>query len=168
LKVYLIRHTDAVSFENDVVQTDAMRYITPEGRMLANRVFSNLKDELKDIRMIYSSPLIRAVQTAEILTCVVSRGEVEIDVELKNELNVDTTISKIINLLENSLQYDEICCVGHEPTMGRLMLHLSGQNAANIGFKKSAVCKINFDVENAKGNLEWYFDPDEMNYIYEF
>lgn len=168
MKVYLIRHTDAVSFENEVVQTDGMRYITPEGRMLANKVFSNLKDELKDIRLIYSSPLIRAVQTAEILTCVASPGEVEIDIELKNELNVDTKISKIVDLLENSVEHDEICCVGHEPTMGRLMFHLTGQNISAIGFKKSAVCKINFDVENLKGDLDWYFDPDEMNFIYEF
>lgn len=168
MKVYLIRHTDAVSFENNVVQTDGMRYITPEGRMLANKVFYNLRDELKDIRMIYTSPLIRAVQTAEILTCVTSPGEIEINVELRNELTTDTIISKITNLLENSTEYDEICCVGHEPTMSKLMFHLSGQNITNTGFKKSAVCKINFDTENHKGELEWYFDPDEMNFIYEF
>lgn len=168
MKVYLIRHTDAVSFENDVVKTDAMRYITPEGRMLANKVFYNLRDELKNIRMIYTSPLIRAVQTAEILTCAASPAEVEINIELRNELNIETSISKIADLLEYSAEYGEVCCVGHEPTMGRLMFYLTGQNISTTGFKKSAVCKINFDVENLKGELAWYYDPEEMNFIYEF
>ncbi|HEX2787261.1 MAG TPA: histidine phosphatase family protein [Ignavibacteria bacterium] len=168
MKVYLIRHADAISFETDVVQSDEFRFLTPEGRLTANTVFHGLKDELRDLRLIYSSPLIRAVQTAEILASrLVFPSEAEINVELKNELSTDTTIAKIIGLLENT-GHDEVCCVGHEPTMGKLMFHLTGQNITNTGFKKAAVCKINFDVENVKGELEWYFDPDEMNFIYEF
>jgi phosphohistidine phosphatase len=169
LKVYLIRHTDAVSFENDVVQTDEMRYLTPEGRLIANKVFYSLKDELRDIGLIYSSPLIRAVQTAEILASRLAfPSAAEIDVELKNQLRTDSTIAKIVGLLEDSAHNEEVCCVGHEPMMGKLMLHLSGQNITSFGFKKAAVCKINFDIESTKGKLEWYFDPDEMNFIYEF
>lgn len=158
-----------MSFETDVVKTDRMRYITSEGRSTANKVFKALQDELKGIKIIYTSPLIRTVQTAEILaSSLVSSKNEEMDVELKNELSTDTTIAKAISLFEISAEYNEICCIGHEPTMGKLMTHLSGQNITSINFKKSAVCKINFDTESLKSNLEWYFDPDEMNFTYKF
>jgi phosphohistidine phosphatase len=70
MKLFLVRHTEAIDYETESVRTDDIRFITPKGRKISTTVFKALKDDFADLDKIFTSPLVRAVQTAEILAVI--------------------------------------------------------------------------------------------------
>jgi phosphohistidine phosphatase len=64
VKLYLVRHADAVDGE---ALADAHRWLSPEGRRVARAVGQRLHDEGVRVDLVLTSPLVRAVQTAELL-----------------------------------------------------------------------------------------------------
>jgi phosphohistidine phosphatase len=65
VRVYLIRHADAVS--EDVAGLDDDRWLSPRGREAARVLARLLREERVELDAIVSSPLARAVQTAELV-----------------------------------------------------------------------------------------------------
>jgi phosphohistidine phosphatase len=65
VKVYLIRHADAVS--EDVAGLDDDRWLSPRGREAARVLARLLREEQVQLDAIVTSPLARAVQTAELV-----------------------------------------------------------------------------------------------------
>jgi len=94
--IFIIRHTDAINFSTGTVTTDDKRYITTKGRKLSYEIFSKLRDKLSSTELVLSSPLIRAVQTAEIFTSEINR---EIEVEIRNELKHSSTPESVFKML---------------------------------------------------------------------
>src|SRR5262249_9528193 len=65
MKVLLIRHTHAV--DGDEALDDEARWLTAKGRTLARAVGARLRDDEIVPDAIVTSPLVRAVQTAELV-----------------------------------------------------------------------------------------------------
>lgn len=63
--MYLIRHAEAVS--EDVAGTDEDRWLSPRGREAARGLARLLREERIELDAVISSPLPRAVQTAELV-----------------------------------------------------------------------------------------------------
>jgi phosphohistidine phosphatase len=63
--VFLIRHADAVS--EDVAGSDEDRWLSPRGREAARGLARLLREQQIELDAIVSSPLPRAVQTAELV-----------------------------------------------------------------------------------------------------
>ena len=64
MKVLVIRHSSAIDPYS--APSDELRWLTPEGRERMRRVGSEIASRITPTQ-IYTSPLVRAVQTAEIL-----------------------------------------------------------------------------------------------------
>ena len=45
MKLFLIRHAEAIDYETETVKSDDYRFITPKGRKASLTVFKKLKDE---------------------------------------------------------------------------------------------------------------------------
>ena len=65
MRVFLIRHADAVS--EDVAGSDEDRWLSPRGREAARGLARLLREQKIELDAIVSSPLPRAVQTAELV-----------------------------------------------------------------------------------------------------
>ena len=65
MRVFLIRHADAVS--EDVAGSDEDRWLSPRGREAARGLARLLREQQVELDAIVSSPLPRAVQTAELV-----------------------------------------------------------------------------------------------------
>ena len=65
MKLYLIRHADAVP--EDVAGSDAERWLSARGREAARGLARLLREQQVELDAIVTSPLPRAVQTAELL-----------------------------------------------------------------------------------------------------
>ena len=65
MRVFLIRHADAVS--EDVAGSDEDRWLSPRGREAARGLARLLREQKVELDAIVSSPLPRAVQTAELV-----------------------------------------------------------------------------------------------------
>ena len=65
VKLYLIRHADAVP--EDVAGSDSERWLSARGREAARGLARLLREQQVDLDAIVTSPLPRAVQTAELI-----------------------------------------------------------------------------------------------------
>ena len=160
MKIYLIRHAEAIEYETETVTNDEYRYITGIGRKITRKTAKHLRSELNELDKIFTSPLIRAVQTAEIFAAELKfKYEVALARELKNE----SSIVSLQELLDRNADLNSVALVGHEPKMSLIVKCFS--NKKNLPeFGKSSVCLIEKNVHTDEGTFRWYFDSDKMEF----
>ena len=119
MTVYFVRHAEAIERGGDV--PDAMRYLTPEGRSFFRKTVKRLleMEALPDI--IFSSPLARALQTAEILAEGIGfRGTLIVT----DKLAPGFGRAGLKAILSKCTDAKEVALVGHEPDLGGLVTSL--------------------------------------------
>ncbi|HAY32962.1 MAG TPA: histidine phosphatase family protein [Ignavibacteria bacterium] len=161
MKIFFARHADAIDHLTETVKSDALRYLTETGRKKENEVADYLKEYFKDLDMIYTSPLIRAVQTAEIIAAKTGYTG---NIGLVNELKSETPVSGAVELIRVSGSFSAVLFVGHEPKLGILLNALTGKTLTN-SFSKSGISLTEFLPDNDTFRFEWYFDPKKMIFI---
>jgi phosphohistidine phosphatase len=115
MNIYFIRHAEAIERTGEV--PDAHRYLTPKGRGNFRKTAKQLmkKGALPDC--ICSSPLIRAVQTAEILAEEIGfRGPLIVT----DKLAPGFGRAGLKSILSKCAGAKGVALVGHEPDMGDL------------------------------------------------
>lgn len=132
--IYLMRH--GIATDRDLATDDRERELTPEGRTKTRAVAEKLKDLGLECDLILTSPLVRARQTAQILSdCFHATPLLVVD-WLAPEGN--------FNDWETWLNQPEVpnavFFVGHEPdlSMGAELM-VWGQVSGNILLKKAGV-----------------------------
>lgn len=114
--MHFIRHAQAI--ESSTELPDEMRSLTCRGRKRFRRVAACLKNMAIDPDIIITSPKVRAVQTAEILSETLRfSGEVQISTALA----AGPDHAALVNLLRAAAEARELVIVGHEPGLGELM-----------------------------------------------
>ncbi len=159
MKVFLIRHAEAIDYETETVRNDEYRYITPKGRKTSISVFRKIKDEFLTLEKIYSTPLIRGVQTAEILATSL---KFKFDVEVVNELLFGSPATGVADLIKRNAIFESIAFVGHNPMMSELVKLLSDRKDDQFEFRKSGVCCIEYNVSSVQGKFQWYINPKTL------
>lgn len=127
--IYLIRHGIAEAFAN----SDFERELTTEGKIKAIEGFESFKkyNDLKNF-VVYSSPLVRAEQTAEIFCKIF-----ECEYEIKEELSEGSDYIPFINSLDEETNY---VLIGHEPSISSAIYHLTGRI---VGVSRGSIHIIN-------------------------
>ena len=162
MKVFLIRHAEAIDLETGIVSSDAYRFLTPKGRKTSRNVFRKLKEELANPGIIFTSPLIRAVQTAEILANTV---KFENELEVTNELALASSGREVLNLVKKNTAFDSVVLVGHEPMLGMIVHSVSERKDHSFSFKKSGVCRIDYEIKSDNWKFAWYYNPKTEEFI---
>lgn len=162
MKIFIIRHAEAISYETETVQSDEYRFVTSNGRIISGKVAKHLKDKFSDLEKIFTSPLTRAVQTAEIFAV---RAKFKGDVEPVNEMKNESTTASLQEMIKNNSQMTSIALVGHEPKLGVLVKAFCGLKELKFEFGKSGVCLVDYDIDKQEGKLIWYFDPGKMEFV---
>lgn len=160
MKLYLLRHATAV----DVASSDADRTLTKDGREEA-RVAGTALARLK-VRPdhIFSSPLTRAEQTAEIVAKQLEfPGEVGTLVELTN----GTSTAALLRALHPCHRADAIVLVGHMPSLAEHLAALIGAGlAAGFTLGKSGVACVELpELRIGSGELRWLLRPKQLRLI---
>jgi phosphohistidine phosphatase len=159
MKLFLIRHAEADgSYES--ISSDDYKYITPEGRNLTRKIAKKLKDDLKHLDVIYTSPLVRAVQTSEVIAAKIKFKK---NVIVSEALSGKEETYKIIDLVKNNMDKNSIALVGHEPILSSLVTSLSNCKNFN-GFSKSGICLIKFYPDSEAGKFIWYLNPKNLEF----
>lgn len=156
MKLFLIRHAHPIEHETKTVTTDDLRFLSAKGRRIANGFFRAISGKLDPVDMIFTSPLIRAVQTAEILAGAIGySGDVELANELRNEWHPGTLLA----LIEQNSSLNGIALVGHVPRMDILLRTLCKDERSFPGFAKCGTAIIDYDTSTHAGSLLEYTDP---------
>jgi phosphohistidine phosphatase len=155
MRILLVRHGQAV--EEAPGLGDAGRWLTQKGRKVTRKVAQWLaKGRKRRPARIWTSPLVRAVETAEILAAESGyRGEVEACAELSPGRDPGDLIRRLAIASADG----PLALVGHEPSLSLIAAALLG-DAGFSGLKKSGVMGITW--EEGAGELWFLLDPAVM------
>ena len=153
MRVTLIRHGEA----GDDAPRDELRSLTMRGRATAARVGRALRRRGGDFTLIVSSPLVRALQTAEIIAAGVGYGgRLVVSETLVPEGRVSRTISWLATLEGE----DSIALVAHEPILSTLAGALVGLERFPALRKGEALRLRLPDGPGHPGEVRWRIDPE--------
>lgn len=161
IRIYLVRHGIAVEHEDRGDLPDDDRPLTGKGRRRfrrAARAFARLGEPLD---FIFTSPLIRASQTAEILAGALKASEVDVI----EELRPGGGVGKLLAEVGRRLKDDQSCAlVGHDPQMSLLVAALGDVPKAEqerIDFRKGAIVRVDVgELPSARPTQpRWHMRP---------
>lgn len=142
MKLIFFRHGIAENKKlSDTDRDDFLRNLTKEGKSETEMVVKKCKRLLKDVDVIYSSPLSRAVETAEIIFKKHKKAKFEI----LSSLDSFATADDFLNDLENMETEKTYCFVGHEPNLTKYIAAVLNSAASNIALEKSGIVILEGD-----------------------
>src|SRR5688572_22620160 len=148
VELIVVRH--AIAFERDAKRwpDDGLRPLTPEGKRKFQQAGRGLARWISDVDRLFSSPLVRAVQTAEILTDYAGWSKADICNELLPEEDPEAPLA-----LVRKVKKGTVAVVGHEPQLSALVAFcVSPDSSVHTPLKKGGVARIEFEGRVAEGS----------------
>jgi len=144
-----------------VVEEDSERPLTPDGRAEMQKIAKSLKSIGLQTKQIYTSPLKRARETAEITAKILNIPTLEEWDELKPDGSKVALYRKLERLEQNSRPI----LVGHEPYLTSMIGEIIGTKSPKIVLKKGGVGKVRITsfTPRISGELRWLLTPKIMS-----
>lgn len=163
MRLLVIRHgvagdRDEFAFTG---RPDAERPLTRDGREKMRRAAAGLASIVSDLDLIATSPLVRAVQTAEIVADAFAGR----DIVTLDELSPERPPDDLLPWLRSRDPEASIAVVGHDPHLNFLVGWLvTGRHENFVELKKGAAVLLEFDDPPAAGGamLIWALTPSVL------
>ena len=157
----LFRHGIAVEREEwDGPDTD--RPLTDRGVKRVSQVAAGLKWLEVQPTYIFSSPLIRALETADILQASMT---IPSAIKRVDELLPDANPERLLALFRDLPPECCALCVGHEPHLGSAAsVMLTGKSSTAFPFKKAgaSLIELSSPPKIGRGVLRWWLEPGQL------
>jgi phosphohistidine phosphatase len=154
--LYIVRHAWARPVDETQWPDDRLRPLTEEGRKRFAKMIKKLVKRGFAVDLIVSSPLVRCVETAEIMRQRVTGRPKAIH---RAELAPGGDLARLLKWMESKAagRHEAVAWVGHAPDVGRITAALIGQGSAAIDFPKGGVAAVSFENRPhlGAGQLEW-------------
>jgi phosphohistidine phosphatase len=160
MKLYVLRHGEAAERGDPKFKNDADRPLTPKGMQRTKVLAHALRQMEISFDLIFSSPLVRARETAEI----VEHGlRMHGRLELTDQLAPTGDMERLVELLNGVRPAPKtLLLVGHEPYLSSLIsvLCAGGSNLA-MTLKKGGLCRLGGEQLRCArcASLEWLLPP---------
>lgn len=160
MDLYVMRHGKAE--DRGTIPGDYSRNLTVVGRDEVRKIAGSLRDMRLHLDYIATSPLNRALQTAEILS---KRLRVKGDLRKWDELKPEGDPGAVYRRLSELPLESSVLIVGHEPSLSNLILDATGHTRearAGLVMKKAGLAKISVYSTNPRrfsGSLVWLLTP---------
>ena len=149
MRLYIMRHGHA---EHTTGIDDAQRQLTEKGVRRIETAARVLKQLAINPIHIYSSPRIRAQQTAEMVASALDKK-----IKITEEVNFGFGYSAAKRLATGKPIDAELMFVGHEPTLSTVIEDITG---ATVVMKPGGFARIDiYDHSNLRGQLIWFIAP---------
>ena len=160
----LLRHGIAVE-RDEWKGPDGDRPLTECGAKRVAQAAVGLSRLDVQLTHVFSSPLIRAIETAKI----VHRSlRVCPAMHVVHELLPDAPPHRLLSILRKLPPESCVLCIGHEPQLGMAAsVLLSGRVSASFPLKKAGACLIELSVlaKPGQGVLRWWLSPSQLRAI---
>lgn len=152
MRIYLLRHAEAV--ERSSTLPDELRHLTAQGRKQAAKQGRRFKKLKLRPQLIITSPLVRALQTAELVAGHLSRNTL---VLADTRLAPDGSPHAVIDLLQAHCHLKRLMLVGHEPQLSQLAALLLGY-APLPSLQKAGCLALSWNLLHnfTLARFEWY------------
>lgn len=153
--LYLVRHAEAVERSGQL--NDEARWLTSAGRKGFARMARRLHKRHVRAELIVASPLVRAVQTAELLAAEIGHhAELEASPLLAPAGSADGLAAWLGSLKKRR----SVALVGHEPLLGELAARLVGRPLVSGLAKGSCLAlELGKRVPDKPADILWYQVP---------
>ncbi|RJX26810.1 MAG: CHAD domain-containing protein [Acholeplasma sp.] len=135
--MYLLLMRHAIAVKKDETIEDEKRELTDKGRLKLSEVALGLNALFRSPFVLYSSPLLRAYQTAEILSKTIK----ETPIHLSDELASGDYKTFLDHLSKDKIHL----AIGHEPYLSEWLYELTGIEQA---FKKASFALLEINENN--------------------
>jgi len=155
MDLFIIRHAWAAERDDSAYPDDSLRPLTDEGRKRFARMVEALVPRGLAPQLIITSPMLRCVQTAEVLTAAL--GENTKLVQRKELLPGGDPKHLLAATEKHAFGLDQVAWVGHAPDVGCLAAALIGMDDGWMELKKGAIAALRFtgSPEFDRGELQW-------------
>jgi len=162
MELFILRHGEAG--KGSATRNDFQRSLTVTGKQELEEIAKAFVKLGLEFDFVFTSPLIRCKQTAEIILKYVDSKN---KVETINELRPEGNKLELYNRLSKLKQDSSTLLVGHEPYLSELIGEAIGEINCRINLKKAgfAMIRIISLQPKIKGELRWLLTPKHMKKI---
>ncbi|HKI38433.1 MAG TPA: phosphohistidine phosphatase SixA [Gemmataceae bacterium] len=159
MNLYLLRHAHALAIGEQGIQTDEARPLSDEGRQQMELVGDAVKRLGLKIDLLLSSPLRRAMESAQELCRRLGLSGTAL--MTCDQLEPGGSLKKLMKRLR-SLEANEVVLVGHTPDLPWLAAWLIGSKRTEVEIAKAGLACIRCDAPPRKGvgALVWLLTPE--------
>lgn len=158
MKLYVMRHGPAEDHAPSGIDSD--RALTASGRERVRAVARKLAELEEEPLLIVTSPLVRAVQTAEIVAIVTKVGERSGTVEAHREIAPGGDGVALAHRLEAG-GGKRVMFVGHEPDLSAYVAGLVGSFGRS--FEKAMVVGLHLPGGAGRSRLRFVLEPKSLS-----
>ena len=163
MKVLVIRHAIAEDRRKfaKTGEDDGLRPLTPRGRRRMRTGARGLRRVAPKLEVLATSPLVRAVQTAE----VVAAAYEDLKVVRLPHLTPEGSVHALLKWLKERKHDSTVALVGHEPQLGGFVSWLlTGLTDSFVPLKKGGACLVELrdQVRPGRGRLLWSLAPGQL------
>ncbi|WP_394823772.1 phosphohistidine phosphatase SixA [Pendulispora albinea] len=155
MKLYVMRHGPAE--DSAPSGRDDDRALTVAGRERVRQVARALIAEGEVPRVILTSPLVRAVQTAEI---VHTECQLAAPIETRRELAMGARVLELVREV-SAARRKRVMLIGHQPDLSGLIGELVG---LQINVEKAMVVSVRIKSEEAP-RVRFVLDPKALQFL---
>lgn len=163
MDLYIIRHAVAQPLGQKNEFTDEKRALTSEGRDRMRDAAKGLRKMGVELDLLLTSPLVRAVETAEIVAGALGLGKKE--VTQTANLAPGASAEDLFAEIKRRNGAESIALVGHQPDLGMLISQIiQGGDSLGLQLKKGSVVMISVleTVPTLRGDLMWMLTPKQL------
>ena len=163
MNLYLIRHGEAVPAGGTIIH-DSERVLTDRGRDDAELVGSMLSRIHPSITLILTSPLVRAVETGQIIAAALQSKPA---VRRADSLAPGFRHGILLNEL-TALKEENIIAVGHQPDMSNFIAYLIAESSAGVAMATCSVAflEVSHDSTEHHARLRWLVTPELIRHFH--
>lgn len=150
MEIYLLRHGIA----EDSAAPDAERALTDEGRLKLRRVLERARAARVSPSLVLSSPLRRAVETAELAAEILGHKN---RIVRTAALAPDGAPGQVWSEIRSRPDESAILLAGHEPLFSETLSYFLGASRVIVNFRKGALARVDFERLSGepRGVLQW-------------
>ena len=158
-RLLLLRHgiAEEPSTDQPAEQADAARPLTAAGRRRTRAVLQRLVQRQLLCDRLFSSPLLRAWQTAELAVATELAPAIELAEPLAPGGDALAWLARLAAL--HPLAGQTIALVGHEPDLGGLAAALIGARPGSLQLKKAGVAVLQWWPDQPAARLQLLLTP---------
>jgi len=156
LKLFLVRHAHADSEVPEGLD-DAARALTHKARAKAFDHFAELSHRMRGVDLVLTSPLVRTVQTAQILAIA---QQLDVPLRAHRSLLPDMPVGSQEALLAS--HFDQtLVLVGHNPSMPAMAAHLLHLAQFPRSMSPGTVVGLQLKALDAPAHLLFFAPPGD-------
>ena len=159
MNLYIIRHGEAVRVGGAITR-DADRVLTPGGERDVRRVGEALARIDGSVRLVLTSPLVRAVQTGRLVGAAFATAPT---VEPSELLLPGFRHKALLEKLASLPGGESVVLVAHQPDLTQLISWLiTDDSSTSIGMAPSAVAHVSVapPLQSGEAMLRWLLTPE--------